>query len=49
MDGIKHSLLAFLFEGIVHCEDYALSESVIRVRKDLAVEVKPDRLLSQRG
>ena len=30
-------------EGIVHCEDCALSEDVIRVREDLAVEVKRDR------
>ena len=29
-------------EGIVHCEDCALSEGVIRVREDLAVEVKRD-------
>ena len=36
-------------EGIVHCEDCALSEGVIRIREDLAVEVKRDRLLIQRG
>jgi hypothetical protein len=36
-------------EGIVHCEDCALSQGVIRVREDLAVEVKRDRLLIQRG
>ena len=36
-------------EGIVHCEDCALSEGVIRVRDDLAVEVSRDRLLIQRG
>ena len=33
----------------VLCEDCALSEGVIRVREDLAVEVKRDRLLIQRG
>ena len=33
----------------VWCEDCALSEGVIRVREDLAIEVKRDRLLSQRG
>ena len=32
-------------EGIVHREDCALSEGVIRVREDLAVERKGDRLL----
>ena len=31
------------------CEDCALSEGVIRVREDLAVEVKRDRLLIRRG
>jgi hypothetical protein len=36
-------------EGIVHCQDCALSKGVIRVREDLAVEVKRDRLLIQRG
>ena len=36
-------------ENMVHCEDCALSERVIRVREDLAVEVKRDRLLIQRG
>jgi hypothetical protein len=36
-------------EGIVHCEDCALSEGVIRVREDLAIEVQHDRLLIQRG
>lgn len=36
-------------EGIVHCEDCALSKGVIRVRGDLAVEVNRDRLLIQRG
>ena len=30
-------------EGIVHCEDCALSEGVIRVREDLIVEVMRDR------
>ncbi len=33
----------------VLCEDCALSEGVIRVRDDLAVEVRRDRLLIQRG
>jgi len=33
----------------VHCEDCALSEGVIRVRENLAVEIKRDRLLVQRG
>jgi hypothetical protein len=33
----------------VLCEDCALSEGVIRVREDLAVEVKSDRLLVRRG
>ena len=32
-------------KNIVHCEDCALSDGVIRVRDDLAVEVKRDRLL----
>ena len=32
-------------EGIVHSEDCALSEGVIRVREDLAVEIRRDRLL----
>jgi len=36
-------------EGIVHCEDCALSEGAIRVIKDLGVEVKRDRLQLQRG
>ena len=36
-------------EGIVHCEGCALSQVVIRVKDDLAVEVKRDRLLIQRG
>ena len=36
-------------EGILHCEDCALSQGLIRVRDDLAVEVKHDRLLIQRG
>ena len=36
-------------ENIVHCEDCALSQGVIRVREDLAIEVKRDRLLIQRG
>ena len=31
-------------DNIVHCEDCALSEGVIRVREDLAVEIKRDRL-----
>ena len=31
------------------CEDCALVEGVIRVRGDLAVEIKPHRLLTQRG
>ena len=35
-------------EGIVHCEGCALSEGVIQVREDLAVEVKDDQLLTQR-
>jgi hypothetical protein len=35
-------------EGIVHCEDCALSEGVIRVREDLEVEIGRDRLLLQR-
>jgi hypothetical protein len=34
-------------EGIVHCEDCALSEGVIRVREDRDVEVKRGRLLIQ--
>jgi hypothetical protein len=33
----------------VLCADCALDESVIRVREDLAVEVKSDRLLVRRG
>jgi hypothetical protein len=33
----------------VLCEDCALSEGVMRVREDLAVEVRHDRLLIQRG
>ncbi len=33
----------------VLCEDCALSEGVIRVRGDLAVEVRRDRLLIKRG
>ena len=36
-------------ESKVLCEDCALSEGVIRVRDDLAVEAKRDRLLVQRG
>ena len=36
-------------DGIVHCEECALSKGVIRVREDLAVEVKRDRLLVRRG
>ena len=36
-------------EGIVYCEDCALSAGVIPVAEDLAVEVKRDRLLIQRG
>ena len=36
-------------EGVVHCEDCALSEGVVRVREDLAVKVKRDWLLVQRG
>jgi len=36
-------------EQKVLCEDCALSEGVIRVREDLAVEVKRDRLLVRRG
>ena len=36
-------------DKIVNCEDCALSKGVIRVREDLAVEVKRDRLLIQRG
>ncbi len=35
-------------EGIVHCEDCALSEGVIRVRENLAVEVRRDQLLIRR-
>ena len=30
-------------EGIVHCEDCALSAGVIQVREDLEVEIKRDR------
>ena len=33
----------------VLCVDCALSEGLIRVREDLAVEVRRDRLLIQRG
>ena len=33
----------------VLCRDCALTEGVIRVREDLAVEAKRDRLLIQRG
>ena len=33
----------------MHCEDCALSKGVIRVRDDLAVEIKCDRLLVQLG
>ena len=36
-------------EHEVLCADCALDEGVIRVREDLAVEVKRDRLLVQRG
>ena len=36
-------------EGIVHCEDCALSKGVIRVREDVAVWVNRDRLLIQGG
>jgi hypothetical protein len=36
-------------EQEVVCADCALSEGVIRVRDDLAVEVKRDRLLVRRG
>ena len=36
-------------ENTVLCTDCALSERVIRVRDDLAVEVKRDRLLIGRG
>ncbi len=36
-------------EDEVLCEDCALDEKVIRVREDLAVEVKRDRLLLRRG
>ena len=36
-------------DGIVHCEDCALAQGVIRVRENLAVEVKRDRLLVRRG
>lgn len=35
--------------GIVHCEDFALSKCVIPVRGNLAVEVKSDQMLMQRG
>ena len=35
-------------ENIVHCEECALSKGVVRVREDLAVEVKRDRLKSDR-
>ena len=33
----------------MHCEGCALSEGVIQMREDLAVEVRRDRLLIQRG
>ena len=36
-------------EGIVLCEDCALSQGVIRVREDVAVWVNRDRLLIQGG
>ena len=36
-------------EEILHCEDCALSQGMIRVREDLTVEVKSDRLQLQRG
>jgi hypothetical protein len=36
-------------EHEVLCEDCALDERVVRVREDLAVEVKRDQLLIQRG
>lgn len=36
-------------EGIVHCEDRALSQGVVRVRENPAAAVKRDRLLVQRG
>ena len=36
-------------DGIVHCEDCALSQGVIRVREEVAVEVRRDRLLVRRG
>ena len=36
-------------EGIVHCEDCALSAGVIRVREGLASTAKRDRLLVRRG
>jgi len=38
-----------IIENTVLCTDCALSEGVIRVRDDLAVEVKRDRLLIGRG
>jgi hypothetical protein len=41
------SYLTIEFE--VLCEDCALSEGLIRVREDPAVEVKRDRLLVRRG
>ena len=36
-------------EGTVLCADCALVEGVIRVREDLVVQIKRDRLLIQRG
>jgi hypothetical protein len=36
-------------ENTVLCTDCALSEGVIRVRDDLAVQVRRDRLLIRRG
>ena len=37
------------FEGIVHCEDCALSAGVIRVRDELSVWIERDRLLIRHG
>jgi hypothetical protein len=36
-------------EGIVHCEDCALSQGTIRVREDLIVEVRRDLPVLQPG
>ena len=36
-------------DGTVLCEDCALTDHIIRVREDLVIEVKRERLLIRRG